>query len=228
MDFSNVYHPVYRDRADAGRTLGARVAMALRARGDEPTIVLALPRGGVPVALEVAEALDAPLDLLLVRKLGAPGHEELAIGAIASGGIRVMNDEVVSSMRVTPAQVEAVAAREGEELRRRERAYRGERPLPALEGKRVVLVDDGLATGATMRAAAAAVQQRAPREVIVAVPVSPQDTVDTLRREVDEVICPATPLPFYGVGQWYVDFGQTTDDEVREALARAWRTRVAR
>jgi predicted phosphoribosyltransferase len=216
--------PLYEDRAAAGRLLGARVAEALAASGrGEEALVLGLPRGGVPVAAAVAEALDAPLDVLLVRKLGVPGHEELAMGAIASGGVRVLNQDVLDSLGIPPALVDRVAARELDELRRREAVYRGSRAYPALAGRTVVLVDDGLATGASMRAAARAVRQRGPAAVVVAVPVAPVDTVEALRAEVDEVVCPATPLVFLGVGMWYADFAQTTDDEVRDLLARAWR-----
>lgn len=221
-DRARLYHHVYADRAEAGRVLGEHLARTLGARRDD-VLVLALPRGGVPVAAEVAAALDAPLDLLLVRKLGVPGHEELALGALASGGVRVLNQDVVEGLGISPATVEEVARREEAELERRARAYRGDRPPPPVRGRRVVLVDDGLATGATMRAAAAAVRHGGPARVIVAVPVAPADTAEALAREVDEVVCPATPAPFFGVGQWYVDFGQTTDDEVRELLARAWR-----
>lgn len=227
-------HPVFPDRRAAGRVLGARVAEALRdpRRGATdaagPPLVLGLPRGGVPVAMEVADALDAPLDLMVVRKLGVPGHEELAMGAIASGGVRVLNRDVVDGLDLSAATIDEVARREEAELRRRERAYRGDRPLARLAGRRVVLVDDGLATGATMRAAAAAARQLGPARVIVAVPVAPVETIDALEREVDLVVCPATPAPFFGVGQWYVDFSQTTDDEVRALLAQAWRQRAGR
>lgn len=214
--------PIYRDRGHAGRTLGEEVA---RVRGMADPIVLALPRGGVPVAFEVAEALDAPLDLILVRKLGAPGQEEIALGAIASGGVRVLNEEIIRQLRVTPEQLEIVAARERVELRRREQAYRGGRPYPQVADRTAVLVDDGLATGATMRAAARALRQLHPASVVVAVPVAPLSTIEALRREVDDVVCPASPAPFFGVGMWYGDFTQTTDAEVRALLGRAWRAR---
>ena len=218
--------PAFHDRKEAGRALGAHLAQALD-RGEE-VIVLGLPRGGVPVAFEVAEALDAPLDVLLVRKLGVPGHEELAMGAIASGGVRVLNDDLVEELGIPPRVVDATAAREQEELKRRERMYRGERPYPSLTGRTVVLVDDGLATGATMRAAAAGVRQLGPASVIVAVPVAAPDTVESLRREVDDVITVLTPERLMSVGQWYGDFSQTTDDEVRELLGRAARQRAGR
>lgn len=214
----------FQDRAEAGRLLGQQLA---RDHTGADVLVLALPRGGVPVGFEVAEALDAPLDLMVVRKLGVPGQEELAMGAIASGGVRVLNDDVVSALSISPQVLDAVTAVERAELARRERVYRGERPSPEVAGKTVLLVDDGLATGATMRAAVAAVRQLRPATVVVAVPVAPRDTLDLLRRAADEVVCPATPEPFLGVGMWYEDFSQTTDDEVRELLARAWRRRAA-
>lgn len=221
-----MYGPRYRDRVEAGAALGALVRAEHGAEGG--LIVLGLPRGGVPVANEVAHELDAPLDLMIVRKLGVPGHEELAMGAIASGGVRVLNADVVSMLGIPQHVIDDVARREGVELERRERAYRGARPYPALEGKRVVLVDDGLATGATMRAAVAAARRHEPAAVIVAVPVAPPDTVATLRAEADDVVCPATPEPFFGVGQWYEDFRQTDDDEVRALLSRAWSAQATR
>jgi len=182
--------------------------------------VLALPRGGVPVAYEVAKALNAPLDIFLVRKLGVPGHEELAMGAIASGGVRVLNHDVVDHLLIPAGVIDSVAANELRELERRERAYRGSRPEPEVREKTVILVDDGLATGSTMRAAAAALRQQNPARIIVAVPVSAPQTCDEYRMGVDEIVCAITPEPFYGVGQWYVDFSQTTDDEVRDLLER--------
>lgn len=214
----------YQDRPEAGRLLAQHVAMS---HGGEDVVVLALPRGGVPVAAEVAEALDAPLDVIVVRKLGVPGQEELAMGAVASGGVRVLNEEVVQALGIPRGAIEAVTAVEEAELARRERLYRGDRPYPELAGRTVVLVDDGLATGATMRAAVAATREHRPAAVVVAVPVAPRDTVELLRREADDVVCPATPEPFLGVGMWYEDFRQTTDDEVRELLARTWRRRAA-
>jgi putative phosphoribosyl transferase len=208
----------FADRTDAGRVLAAH----LREYADRPgVLVLALPRGGVPVAFEVARELDAPLDVFLVRKLGVPGHEELAMGAIASGGIRIVNEQVVRALGITDDQIAAAAATEARELERRDREYRGDRPPPAVQGRTVVLVDDGLATGSTMRAAAAAVRAQEPRHLVVAVPVGAAETCEALRGEVDRVVCAVTPEPFYGVGMWYEDFTQTTDEEVRELLGRA-------
>jgi len=188
-------------------------------------LVLALPRGGVPVAFEVARALNAPLDVYLVRKLGLPGHEELAMGAIASGNVIVRNSEVVDMLRIPDRVIADVAAREQRELARRELAYRDDRPAPVVRGKTVVLVDDGLATGATMRAAAAALREQGPARIVVAVPTAAPETCDEFRAEVDEVICAITPDPFYAVGLWYEDFSQTTDDEVRDLLAQATQAR---
>ncbi|HSU12684.1 phosphoribosyltransferase [Longimicrobium sp.] len=208
----------YRDRVDAGRSL-ARLLMDHAGRPD--VLVLALPRGGVPVGYEVARALGAPLDVFLVRKLGVPGHEELAMGAIASGGVRVLNARVVESLGIPATAIDHVAAQEQAELERRERAYRGGRPPPRVEGCHVILVDDGLATGSTMRAAAAALRAMRPRRLVVAVPVAAAETCEELRAEVDEVVCAMTPEPFYAVGLWYDDFSQTTDQEVAELLADA-------
>ncbi|HEX6751597.1 MAG TPA: phosphoribosyltransferase [Longimicrobium sp.] len=208
----------YHDRHDAGRTL-ARLLMDHA--GARDVLVLALPRGGVPVGYEVARALGAPLDIFLVRKLGVPGHEELAMGAIASGGVRVLNPRVVDQLGIPRSAIDRVAEREQAELERRERAYRGDRPAPRVEGCDVILVDDGLATGSTMRAAAAALKAMRPRRLVVAVPVAAAETCDELRAEVDAVVCALTPEPFYAVGLWYEDFSQTTDEEVRELLAAA-------
>jgi predicted phosphoribosyltransferase len=208
----------FRDRREAGRQLARHLA-AYANRPD--VLVLALPRGGVPVAYEVARALDAPLDVFLVRKLGLPGHEELAMGAVASGGVRVLNRDVVEALRISPEIIDAVANRELQELERREREYRGDRPLPDVRGKTVILVDDGLATGSTMRAAAEALRQQGPARLVVAVPAGSPQTCDEFRDEVDEIVCAITPEPFYAVGLWYDDFSQTTDDEVRELLAAA-------
>lgn len=208
----------FRDRTDAGQVLARHLE---EYAGREDVLVLALPRGGVPVAYEVARELGAPLDLFLVRKLGLPGHEELAMGAIASGGVRVMNEQVTGSFRVPEHRVEEVETRERAELERRDRAYRGDRPAPVIEDRTVILVDDGLATGSTMRAAAEAVRQRRPHRTVVAVPVAARETCDALRAEVDEVVCAWTPEPFMAVGLWYEDFTQTTDDEVRELIAAA-------
>ena len=208
----------FRDRHDAGRRLAALLEEYAGARD---AIVLALPRGGVPVAYEVARRLGVPLDIFLVRKLGLPGHEELAMGAIATGGVRVLNPDVVEALRVDEATIDAVAEAELRELARREEAYRGVRPPPALRGRTVILVDDGLATGSTMRAAVAAVRGQEPRKVVVAVPVAAAETCEALRGEVDDVVCALTPDPFRAVGLWYEDFDQTDDEEVRALLARA-------
>jgi predicted phosphoribosyltransferase len=209
---------IYRDRMDAGRQLAAHLS---RYADHDDVLVLGLPRGGVPVAYEVARALNLPLDIFLVRKLGVPGHEELAMGAISTGGVTVLNDDVVEYLQVPEAVIDSIAAMELKELERRERVYRGNRPEPQMRGKRIILIDDGLATGSTMRAAASALRQQHPARVIVAVPVSAPQTCDEYRMGVDEIICARTPEPFLGVGQWYRDFSQTTDDEVRELLAKA-------
>lgn len=204
------------------REAGEKLAERLAAYADSPDlIVLALPRGGVPVGYEVARALHAPLDVFLVRKLGVPGYEELAMGAIATGGVRVLNQEVTSQMDIPERVIDAVAQRENEELQRRERLYRQDRSEPNVRGRTVILVDDGLATGSTMRAAAAAIRQMQPAKVVVAVPVAARETCEELQEEVDEVVCAVTPEPFMAVGAWYADFSQTTDDEVQELLQRA-------
>jgi predicted phosphoribosyltransferase len=199
--------------------------------GDRDPIVLALPRGGVPVGYEVAQALGAPMDVFVVRKLGMPGHPELAMGAIATGGVRVMNDEVVTWYQPSAAAIDAVTRAELLELERRERAYRDGRPRLPVEGRTVILVDDGLATGSTMRAAVLAMRRLRPARVIVAVPVGARETCEALRDVADEVVCPLVPEPFSAVGLWYVDFSQTTDEEVRQLLsaraADAGRTRSA-
>ena len=207
---------LFRDRPDAGR----RLAEKLRHHAPAAGIALALPRGGVPVAAEVAKTLGVPLDVFIVRKLGVPGHDELAMGAIASGGVRVMNTGVVDQLRIPAERIDAVAAREAEALVRRERAYRGERPPLAVRGQRVILVDDGLATGATMRAAVKALRAGNAGRIVVAVPVGAPETCDMLAAEADEVVCAVTPEPFLAVGYWYDDFSQTTDDEVRTILSR--------
>ena len=208
-----------RDRIEAGRALGA----ALRAyRGRDDVLVLALPRGGVPVACEVADLLGARVDLVIVRKLGTPGQEELAMGAIASGGARVLNRDVIESLGIPDREIEEVERRERREIERREHAYRGARARPAVAGQCVILVDDGIATGATMRAAIAALREQAPARIVVAVPVAPPETVALLRGEADEVVCLAMPEPFRAIGCWYVEFSQLTDEEVRERLARSW------
>jgi len=206
---------IYRDRIEAGKHLAALLA---HYADRDDLLVLALPRGGVPVAYEVAKALRAPLDIFLVRKLGVPGYEELAMGAIATGGVRVLNDDVVEQLFIPAGVIDSVSANELRELERRERAYRGNRPEPEVRGKTVILVDDGLATGSTMRAAATALRQQSPARIIVAVPVSAPQTCDEYRMSVDEIVCATTPEPFYGVGRWYQDFSQTTDEEVRDLL----------
>jgi predicted phosphoribosyltransferase len=216
---------IFRDRADAGR----RLAFELKGYVDATdVIVLALPRGGVPVGFEVVRALHVPLDVFLVRKLGVPGQEELAMGAIATGGVRVLNEDVVRHLDIPYEVIEMVAACEERELARRERAYRDDRPAPDLRARKVILVDDGLATGSTMRAAARALGKLQPSRIVVAVPVAASQTCDELRTEVDEVVCAETPEPFRGVGIWYEDFSQTTDEEVRALLARAERENEAR
>jgi predicted phosphoribosyltransferase len=209
---------LFRDRFDAGRRLAAR----LQKHANRPdVIVLALPRGGVPVGYEVARALGAPLDVFLVRKLGFPGQEEFAMGAIASGGVRILNTNLLRRFHVPDHTVEAIAARELAELERREQAYRGSTAPLSVRGHTVILVDDGLATGSTMRAAAAALRRMHPARIVVAVPVGAGDSCEEFGALVDEVVCAETPEPFQAVGQWYEDFAQTTDDEVRELLQRA-------
>ena len=208
----------FRDRAEAGRALAESLS---RLAGREDVLVLGLPRGGVPVASEVARALRAPLDVFLVRKLGLPGHEELAMGAIAAGGVRVLNRPLIHELGVSDEELERVAAAEGEELTRRERAYRGERPPLELAGRTVVLVDDGLATGATMRAAVLAVREADAASIVVAVPVAAARTCEELRDVADDVVCVVTPEPFYAVGLWYENFTPTTDDEVRALLGHS-------
>jgi predicted phosphoribosyltransferase len=209
---------LFRDRTDAGQKL-ARKLIEYQNRSD--TLVLALPRGGVPVAFEVAKALNVPLDVFLVRKLGLPGHEELAMGAIASGGIRVLNEEVIAALDIPARIVDAVADREQRELERRERAYRGGRPRADVRGKTVILIDDGLATGSSMRAAIAGLRTQGAARIVVAVPIAPVETCEMLEQEVDQIVCAATPEPFFGVGLWYANFEQTSDEEVRALLERA-------
>lgn len=209
---------IFRNRQDAGQRLAARLT---NYAGRSDVLVLALPRGGVPVAFEVAQQLKAPLDVFLVRKLGVPGHEELAMGAIASGGTRVINEDVVRYLQIPGEVIDAVAADEQRELERRERAYRDSRPAPQVKDRVVILIDDGLATGSTMRAAAAALRKQNPSRIVVAVPVAPAETCEEFRKEVDEVVCAATPEPFQGVGLWYDNFSQTSDEEVRQLLKRA-------
>ena len=208
----------FRDRVDAGRVLARKLD---RYRGRPDLLVLALPRGGVPVAFEVARELGAPLDVFVVRKLGMPGHEEYAIGAIASGGVRIINEEAITAFGVTDDEIEAVTAAESAELERRERRYRDGRPPPEIAGKTVILVDDGLATGSTMRAAVEALREEGPARLVVAVPTAAPETCQEIGRLVDDMVCAMTPEPFYAVGLWYDDFGQTTDEEVHDLLALA-------
>jgi predicted phosphoribosyltransferase len=206
---------VFQDRRDAGRELAKKL---IKYAGRPDVLVLALPRGGVPVGYEVAQALHAPLDIFVVRKLGLPGREELAMGAIASGGIRVLNEEVVRGLRISPQTIDAVARDEERELARRERLYRGERPPLDVRGRVVILVDDGLATGSTMRAAVAALRQQNPSRIVVAVPVGAAETCREFAEEADETICAKAPEDFHAVGMWYDDFSQTSDEEVHELL----------
>ena len=208
---------MFRDRVDGGR----RLAEKLRAHADTPAIVLALPRGGVPVAAEVAARLRLPLDVFVVRKLGVPGNAELAMGALASGGVRVINEGVVRGLGIPADAIDAVARQEAAELERREAAYRGGRAPLDVRGKTVILVDDGLATGATMRAAVAALRARQAARIVVAVPVGAPETCDMLTVEADEVVCAVAPEPFLAVGYWYEDFAETSDEEVRTLLSAA-------
>jgi putative phosphoribosyl transferase len=211
---------IFPNRKEAGRGL----AMRLRNYANRKDVtVLGIPRGGVPVAFEVAKMLKAPLDILVLRKLGVPGHEELGFGAIASGGIRALNPEIVEALRISPLDIEAVTNREVKELKRRERAYRGDRPALDVRGRTIILVDDGIATGSGMRAAVNALRQMNPARIVIAVPVAPASTCDHLRQEVDDLVCLAMPEPFYGVGQFYYDFSQVSDQEVNELLDLAVR-----
>lgn len=209
--------PRFRDRTEAGRFLASRLGSYT---GRPDVLVLALPRGGVPVGYEVARALGSPLDVFLVRKLGVPDHEELAMGAIATGGVRVINEDVVASLGIPAAAIEEASDREARELERREAEYRDGRPAPDVRGRTVLLVDDGLATGSTMRAAVAALRQQGPAAIVVAVPIAARETCEELGELVEEIVCAATPHPFRAVGLWYDDFAQTTDEEVRALLAR--------
>jgi putative phosphoribosyl transferase len=208
----------FKDRRDAGQRLVNELG---RFANRSDVLVLGLPRGGVPVAFEVATALEAPLDVFIVRKLGLPWHEELAMGAIASGGVRVLDDELIRIARVSGADLARVTAIEQAELVRRERQYRGNRPFPRLIGRTVILVDDGLATGSTMRAAVSALRKEGPAKVVVGVPVAAPETCDAFRDIADEIVCAETPEPFVAVGAWYEDFSQTTDSEVHDLIARA-------
>ncbi len=214
---------LFQDRAEAGRELASRLQQFAHRRD---VLVLALPRGGVPVGYEVARALNAPLDVFVVRKLGVPWQPELAMGAIASGGTLVLNQEVVHGIGLPAGEIEQVAQREQKELEARERRYRGDRPPMEVEGKTIILVDDGLATGSSMRAAARALRDRGPERIVIAIPVAAAVTCDGLRAEGNEVVCVATPEPFLAVGQWYREFSQTTDAEVHELLERAASLRV--
>jgi len=209
---------LFADRRDAGRVLAG---LLTKYANRDDVLVLALPRGGVPVAFEVAHALRAPLDVFIVRKLGVPGQDELAMGAIATGGVRVLNEDVVGALGLSAKVIDAVAAREEKELERREHIYRGARTPPEVRERTVILVDDGLATGSTMRAAVAALRKQRPARIVVAVPVAAPETCEEFKTEVDETVCAATPRMFNGVGRWYEDFSQTSDGEVHELLAQA-------
>ncbi len=221
----------FRNRTEAGQMLAGHLA----AYTNRDVLVLGLPRGGVPVAYEVAKALNAQLDICLVRKLGVPGREELAMGAlakltvrgsvseregIASGGVRVLNDEIVNWLGIDHKTIDQVATQELQELQRRDRVYRGDRPQPKIKNRTVILIDDGIATASTMRAAIAVIQEQQPKRIVVAIPVAPPSICEELRTEIDEVICLTTPEPMYAIGLWYEDFSQTTDAEVRDLLAR--------
>ncbi len=208
----------FANRAEAGKLLAAKLTAYTHA---PDTLVLALPRGGVPVAYEVATQLHLPLDVVVVRKLGVPDHEEMAFGAIASGGVRLLDPDIIRSWQISRSVIDSITAREQRELTRREHAYRDARPEPAIKGKTILLIDDGLATGATMRAAIAALRQHHPGRIVVAVPTAAPSTCTNIRAEVDEIICIMTPDPFEAVGMWYKDFAQTTDDQVRDLLRRA-------
>lgn len=208
----------FSDRAEAGRILAGRLQ---RYANRSDVVVLGLPRGGVPVAFEVAQALAAPLDVFVVRKLGVPGQEELAMGAIASGGTQVLNDDVIETMGIPEWVIQEAVHQQQVELERREQFYRGDRPLIDVRGKTVILIDDGLATGASMRAAIRALRRQQPAAIVVAVPVAAAATCQDLRSEVDDVICAIAPDVFYAVGLWYQDFSQTTDEQVRDLLSRS-------
>ena len=208
---------IFRDRTEAGQVLASKLTKYVN---QVNTVILALPRGGVPVAYEIGKELGLPVDIFVVRKLGVPGHEELAMGAIASGGVRHINRDVVDQLRIDSETIDVASRREQKEIERRERLYRGQRPPVDVRNKTVILVDDGLATGSTMRAAIAALRQHRPARIVVAVPAAAPQTCSEIADEVDEIICAATPEPFYAVGQWYQEFSQTTDEEVRDLLAR--------
>ena len=208
----------FRDRKEAGKLLAAELAAYAN---KQDVIVLALPRGGVPVGFEIAQALHVPLDVIVVRKLGVPGQEELAMGAIATGGIRILNRDVVQFLNIPDEVIDEITAQELQELERREHLYRGERPAYDVGGRTVILVDDGIATGATMHAAVAAIKQRQPTRIIIAVPTAAPSTCDEFAAEVDELVCVIRPEPFIAVGYWYRQFSQTSDEEVRSLLERA-------
>ena len=208
----------FKDRRDAGKKLALEL---MHHAGRSDVLILALPRGGVPVAYEVALALNVPLDILIVRKLGLPGREELALGAIASGGTRVLNHDIIRMLSIPEEVINFVVRNETQELQRRENSYRGNQPFRSLRDRTVILIDDGLATGASMRAAVAAIRAAQPRRIVVAVPVAAEETCEALRPEVDEIVCAVTPELFYGVSRWYDDFSQTTDGEVRRLLQEA-------
>jgi len=208
----------FRNRTEAGQVLARRLQQY---KNQPDVLILGLPRGGVPVAYEVARELKAPLDVFIVRKLGVPGHEELGMGAIATGGVRTLHEGIIREIGISPQTIEAVSAREQAELERRERLYRGDRPAPTIKGRTVVIVDDGLATGSTMKAAIQAVRQQDPRQVIVAVPTAPSETCEQLKESADHVVCALTPEPFFAVGGSYADFTQITDEEVRDLIASA-------
>jgi predicted phosphoribosyltransferase len=212
----------FRDRPHAGQILAG---LLQQYEGDPDALVLALPRGGVPVAYEVSQCLGVPLDIFVVRKLGVPYHEELAMGAIASGGVRVLNDDVIHHLAISPRVIDAVAENESREIERRELEYRGDRPRPDLRGRVVILVDDGLATGSTMKAAVMAVRKQGPKSIVVAAPVASASTCEEFQDIADRIVCVSTPEAFAAVSNWYDDFSQTSDEEVRSLLARAPRAR---
>lgn len=209
---------VFFDRVEAGRLLASKLT---HYKGRPDTLILALPRGGIPVAAEIGKELQLPIDVFVVRKLGVPGHEELAMGAIATGDMRIINYEVVGQLGISQETIEAVAQKEREELRRREQLYRGSKPPRDVHDRNVILVDDGIATGSTIRAAIAALRQLSPARIIVAVPVAAAETARQVGGEVDEMICAQTPEQLYAIGQWYEHFEQTTDEEVQDLLDRA-------
>lgn len=208
----------FKNRKDAGKKLAEKL---LKYSGRDEIVILALPRGGVPVAFEVAKALKAPLDIFMVRKLGVPGHEELAMGAIAMGGVKVLNNDVISMLNISDNMINKVITEETEELNRRTENYRGNKPLPDVKNKIVILIDDGLATGASMKAAITALKLLKPEKIIAAVPTSSEETCEEIKKDIDEIICAFTPEIFRGVGQWYIDFSQTTDEEVKNLIKKA-------